>query len=109
MLDANEEELEKLSKEDDLIKEVKDKMLVLNDNGTFTRLISREAEMKIMENIRGERKGIKIGEKQGKIQGKKEEQNKIAKEMLKNNEPIDKIKLYTGLTEKEISKLIIKN
>ncbi len=66
MLDANEEELEKLSKEDDLIKEVKDKMLVLNDNGTFTRLISREAEMKIMENIRGERKGIKIGEKQGK-------------------------------------------
>ncbi len=101
MLDANEEELEKLSKEDDLIKEVKDKMLVLNDNGTFTRLISREAEMKIMENIRGERKGIKIGEKQGK----KEEQYNIAKEMLKRNMKLQDIIDITKLSKKELEKI----
>jgi len=37
----------------------------------------------------------------GKIEGKIE----IAKEMIKDNEPIDKIKKYTGLTEKEINEL----
>ena len=50
---------------------------------------------------KGEKKGII----KGKIEGKIERNIEIAKEMLKDNEPIKKIMKYTGLTEEEISKL----
>lgn len=43
----------------------------------------------------------KIARKEGRI----EEKIQMAKIMLKNNEPIEKVVKYTGLTEKEIEKL----
>jgi predicted transposase/invertase (TIGR01784 family) len=44
---------------------------------------------------------LDTAKEEGKIEGKIE----IAKEMLKNNEPIENIIKYTGLTEKEINEL----
>ena len=44
---------------------------------------------------------------EGREEGRKEERVEIAKEMLKNNEPIDKIIKYSKLSSKEI--LEIKN
>lgn len=61
----------------------------------------------------GEKKGIKKGEKigrekgvaEGKKQGEKEKAVEMAKVMKQNNEPIDKIMAYTGLSRKEIEKI----
>ena len=57
--------------------------------------------------MRGKIEGLKEGEKKGKLEGLKEGEKKrtieIASEMLKDNESIEKIMKYTGLTEKEIS------
>ena len=47
------------------------------------------------------------GYEKGKKEGKKEEKIEIAKEMLKENESIEKIIKYTGLTKEEIKKLIL--
>lgn len=49
----------------------------------------------------GLKKGIEQGEKRGERHGRIE----IAKEMLKNNEEIEKIEKYTGLPKEEIEKL----
>ncbi len=46
-------------------------------------------------------KGIEKGIEKGKVEGKIE----IAKEMLEDNEPVEKIMKYTGLTKKEIDEL----
>jgi hypothetical protein len=53
----------------------------------------------------GKKEGIKEGKKEGIKEGKREEQIKIAKEMIKENENIEKIIKYTGLTKEEIEKL----
>jgi len=45
------------------------------------------------------------GKIEGRIEGEKNKQIEIAKNMLLDNEPIEKIKKYTGLTAEEISKL----
>lgn len=47
----------------------------------------------------------KLEEKNGKIKGAKENSEKIAKEMLKDNIPIDKIIKFTKLDREEIEKL----
>jgi predicted transposase YdaD len=51
--------------------------------------------------VRGKIEGLKEGEKKGKI----ERNIEIACEMLKDNEGIEKIMKYTGLTEKEIQNI----
>lgn len=46
--------------------------------------------------------GRKIGLKEGRRDGQFMEKNHIAKKMLENQEPIEKIILYTGLTKNHI-------
>ena len=48
---------------------------------------------------------LDTAKEEGKIEEKIEGKIEIAKEMLKNNEPIENIIKYTGLTEKEIKEL----
>jgi predicted transposase/invertase (TIGR01784 family) len=60
----------------------------------------------IKEGIKeGMKEGIKEGMKEGMKEGIKESKNEIAKEMLKNNEPIEKIIKYTGLDGSIIDQL----
>ena len=54
----------------------------------------------------GEKRGKKEGKEEGKEEGKKEGKKEIAKQMLLDNMPIEKVIKYTGLTEKEIKALI---
>ncbi len=58
---------------------------------------------------KGRKQGRKEGRKAGKKEGRKEGieigVEKVAKEMLKNNEPIEKIIIYTGLTREQIETL----
>ena len=76
----------------------------------------REQAVKIAEEkalkkgiTKGKQEGLKEGEikgiKKGKKEGKKEEKIEIAKGMIKDNEPVEKISKYTGLTRKEIEKI----
>lgn len=51
-------------------------------------------------NLEGKNEEIK-----GEIQGEKKKSIEIAKEMLKEKMPIDKIMKFTGLTEEEIEKI----
>ncbi len=53
----------------------------------------------------GKEEGMQQGIQQGKEQGQKEKQIEIAKKMLEENESIEKIMIYTGLSEKEIKKI----
>ncbi len=65
------------------------------------RIKKQEAELR--------KEAVKIakekGEKDGIKKGKLEEKQEMAKQMKANNEPIEKIVLYTGLTKAEIEKL----
>lgn len=51
------------------------------------------------------RDGIREGREEGREEGYKENNLEIAKKMLKANESVDKIMLYTSLSEKELAKL----
>jgi predicted transposase/invertase (TIGR01784 family) len=53
----------------------------------------------------GIEEGIEIGIEKGIEKGKMERAIEIALEMLQNNEPIEKIMKYTGLSKTEIEKL----
>ena len=48
---------------------------------------------------------LKLEKKNGEIKGAKKKSIEIAKEMLKEKMPIDKIIKFTGLTEKEIEEI----
>ncbi len=77
------------------------------------RIKKQEAELRKEAVKIAKEKGEKDGIKKGKIEGIAEgeklgiEKNKLemAKQMRANNEPIEKIVLYTGLTKAEIEKL----
>ena len=67
----------------------------------------RQEEKKIREKAVkvAEKKGIKQGMRQGKKEGRLEEKIAIARGMKKDNEPIEKIIKYTGLTREEIEEI----
>ena len=53
----------------------------------------------------GEKKGIEKGIKQGRQEGMQARNLEIAKQMLEDGEPIEKIQKWTGLSEEKISAL----
>jgi DNA repair protein RadC len=50
----------------------------------------------------GTEKGLKEGEKKGKVAGEKQKALEVAKFMKKQGEPMEKIMLYTGLSEVDV-------
>jgi predicted transposase YdaD len=73
---------------------------------------SKKAMLSIIENEgigEGMKKGMEKGKIEGKIEGKNEgkveREIEIALEMIKDNETIEKIIKYTGLTEEKINEL----
>lgn len=48
---------------------------------------------------------IQSAKSQGREEGQAQKQRDIARQMLQHGEPIDKIRLYTGLSEQEVMKL----
>ena len=104
MLSANEEELNELSKQDELVKKFDKKMFILNDDGTFTRTLTEEQDKELLFNTRvtlAKKEGIQQGEKIGMNRKMKQ----IAKSMLKENIPMKTIIKVTGLSKKEIEKI----
>ena len=54
---------------------------------------------------RGRKKGREEGREEGIQQGAAEERFEIARAMIADSEPVEKIKRYTGLTSEEIERL----
>jgi predicted transposase/invertase (TIGR01784 family) len=73
----------------------------------FERIYYERTEVNMLENaIRKEKKQIREqGWVDGKSEGEKEGKLKVAKMMLQNGEPIEKIRLYTGLSDEQIREL----
>ncbi len=100
MLSASKEEIEKLSKQDKLVREVEEKMFVINDDDSITRLVSYEEEAKMIQEARE-----RYARNEGKKTGIKQTKNKIVKNMLKEHIPIETIIKTTNLSKEEIIKL----
>ncbi len=100
LLGCHKEEIDELSKVDELIKEVRDRMYQYNEDGTLTFTLSEEEEIELLNSIYYVN-GLEDGEKKGKKQGIMS----IVKNMLKlgmNEEDIAKI---SKLSLKEIEKI----
>ena len=103
ILSADREELKELSKHDKLVKEVSDKMFIMNEDWTLTRL-SLEEENKILES-QWKELAREEGLKEGRKEGIKQKANDIAKNLLLKDFSLKGIAEITGLTEKEILKI----
>ena len=73
-----------------------------------TKMEQLEAQIE-KEHKKGKVEGIKQGEKKGlekgKVEGAKAEKKEIARQMLLDGEPVEKIKKWTGLTHQWIGRL----
>ena len=111
LLDCNKEELD-LIKGDDIVERIKNEVNYLNDDPDFIKYMSEEDEARLLKNTlkedayqTGIEQGVKQGIEQGIEEGSKKQKLMTAKELLKNNIPIDIIVKSTGLTENEINSI----
>ncbi len=65
----------------------------------FERIYYERTEVNMWENV------IRAEKKQIREDGKSEGMLEVAKTMLQNGEPVEKIRLYTGLSDEQIRKL----
>ncbi len=70
----------------------------------WTRESGKKGLETYIENVKFEAE--ERGEIRGRREAAKEKAKAIAKKMLNNNEPINKIEIYTGLTKKQIESLM---
>ena len=98
MVDLLKEDLENYASyvKDNLVNEYKERIIKMNEIFSFDNFISPEKDEQMLFNTR-----LMEHEEIGMEKGKAE----IVKNMLKDNEPIEKIMKYTGLTKKEIAKI----
>ncbi len=95
MLGANKEEIEELAKIDKKIKEVRDKMIRFNEDGTITNVLTPEEDEELMRALRDE-EAYNNGVKDTAIS------------MVKDKVPLKKVAQYTKLSIKDLKKLIVK-
>ncbi len=96
MLGSNREEIKALAKKDRKVREVEEKMLRFNEDGTITNLMTPKEENALMERI------IK---KNAYQDGAKDTIRNTAISMINDNVPLEKIAQYTKLSIKELEKL----
>ena len=117
-------EIDELAKGDAELMEVAKELKRLTNDAYTIGLYDAEEERKLVENSikitaarqglkrglergvkQGIKEGIKEGIKQGIEKGAEQREKSIAKNLLKDGLPIDKISKYTGLSEKQVSLL----
>ncbi len=103
MLGSNKEEIERLSKKDKKIKEVRNKMIRFNEDGTITNVLTPEEDEAFVRALR-EQEAFDNGHEIGA----KETARKNAISMLKDKVPLKKVAQYTKLSIKELKKLVVK-
>lgn len=100
MLEANEEELKLIGKEDKIMEKIKDEIIRLNKNEHFTKWMSEEEDARKVRNTL-----IAEAEEYGISKGVSEEKINIAKNLLNMNLSVEDITKATGLSLEEIKKL----
>ena len=100
MLGSDEEELIELGKQDNKVEEVKDIMIRLNKNGTFTRTISQEQEDAFFMRMQ-----LNDARDEGKEAGILEEKKNTVKNLLNKNISLEDIIEITGLTKEKIKEI----
>ena len=105
MLDLDKEQLESIEHKDKVVTKFMKDLYEINDDPAFRLFLTEEEDQEMIHNTElklarkeGEEHGQQLGEYQAKID--------MAKKMLIQKEEINKIILYTGLTEDEIKRLI---
>ena len=104
LLDANKEELTKLSNGDKLMEKFKSEVDNLNSDEKFVKFLSDEKETELLINTYRD-EGYDKGLEQGLEQGTLQEKQKIAREMLNEELPISVISKCTKLSKEEIEAL----
>ena len=99
MIIANSKERREIIRNngDEVMEDFSEKLKNMNEDEYYKGWLSLEEDNALMDKI----EGIEIG----KEKGKEEANLSIAKKMLEENEPIEKISKFTGLPIKEIEKL----
>ena len=104
----DKEELKKLKK-DKVVEEYMEKIERLNQNPMFINWITKEKDEEMIKNTqirRATEAGINEGISQGISQGMDAGKKEVAKSMLEDGMDVEKISKLTGLSIKEIQKLI---
>lgn len=102
------EEMDEIARGDRLMEKIAKEVKKLNFDPKITEEIAFENEHEIWANTmhsRGVEQGIEKGIEKGIEQGSKQEKIGIARNMLKDDIPIDTIIKYTGLKKEEIESL----
>ena len=95
-------EVKEAMKKIEELKEAGEKLNKISEDEKMQR-IAELREKAIMDEKAIYARGVDVGKEEGIEQGQKDKQREIAKKMLKENEDIEKIKLYTGLSKEEIN------
>ena len=104
----NEEEVREIMEENEEIKKANEQLEYLTGDEAVRRMafLREKAERDYVTNMSGAKEeGEKIGEKRGIKVGEKNKTTEIAKEMLKKGMNIELIREITKLTDKELEKL----
>ena len=101
LLDANKEELTKLSNGDKLMEKFKSEVDKLNSDDKFVKFLSDEKETELLINTYRD-EGYDKGLEKGTLQ----EKQKIAREMLNRDMDISLISELTKLSKEEIENLL---
>ena len=104
----NEEEVREIMEENEEIKKANEQLEYLTGDEAVRRMafLREKAERDYVTNMSGAKEeGEKIGEKRGIKVGEKNKTTEIAKEMLKKGINIELIREITKLTDKELEKL----
>jgi len=109
MLDSNKEELEALSKGDDLVKEFKKEIETLNENETYTSWLTPEEDEEFILNTEKNMaydQGLLEGEQKGKKEGLLTRSIEIARTLLnKGNMTLEEISEITDLSIEDLKNL----
>ncbi len=104
MLGSNREEIKALAKKDRKVREVEEKMLRFNEDGTITNLMTPKEENALMERII-KKNAYQDGLKKGMKAGTKDTIRNTAISMIEKNYPLEDISEITKLSIKELEKL----
>ena len=104
MLGCNDKELDKLSKKDKLVREVRNQVYIFNEDGTLTINRTREDEIELEKKFIYS-DGKETGRIEGKKEGKKEELVSVVKNMLQSGLSNKEIRKYTNISLKELNEI----
>ena len=104
MFDLDKDDLKTLSNGDDFVAKYTDELTKLNDSDEFQSWMTYEEDQQMILNTE-KKMSYNEGLEKGKLEGRNNSKLEIAKKMLNDNIPVDKIMTFTDLSKDEILNL----